>query len=123
MSQVVYVVDDDTVLRTAYAAAIHKLGYEVETGADGLQAREMVNKSKPALLLLDMLMPNLDGIGYLKELRADDKNSDVRVVVVSNFESIPEETSNLGIERFISKLSHPPEAVAAAVDDIIKGTK
>jgi CheY-like chemotaxis protein len=119
MSQVIYIIDDDTVLRTAYAAELHKLGYEVETGSDGNEAKQMIAKSKPALILLDMLMPNLDGIGFLKEFRQDPSNDDVKVVVASNFESMPEATE-LNVSKYLSKLSHTPDAVAAAVDEVMK---
>jgi two-component system chemotaxis response regulator CheY len=119
MSQLIYVIDDDTALRTAYAAGLHKLGYEVETGVDGLEAQKLVAKAKPNLILLDMLMPNLDGIGFLKELRSDPANGAIKVVVVSNFESMPE-ASELDISKYISKLQYTPDAVAAKVDELLK---
>ncbi|HSX41635.1 MAG TPA: response regulator [Candidatus Saccharimonadales bacterium] len=116
----VYVVDDDTGLRTAYSAALSKLGHEVETASDGLEGQKLLAKGAPDLLLLDMLMPNLDGIGLLREIRSDDKNKDLKVVVVSNFESMPE-ASELGVLKYISKLQHNPEDVASQVDKLIKG--
>lgn len=117
----VYVVDDDTGLRTAYAAALSKLGHEVETGADGVEGQKMLAKAKPDLLLLDMLMPNLDGIGLLREMRSDPSNKEIKVVVVSNFESMPE-AAELGVIKYMSKLQHSPEAVADAIDKLLKGT-
>jgi CheY-like chemotaxis protein len=119
MPQLVYVVDDDTALRTAYAAGLHKLGFEVETAADGLLALELLKKQMPDLILLDMLMPNLDGIGFLKQLRAEKGNEAIKVVVVSNFESMSEAT-DLDVTKYMSKLQHGPDAVAAAVGDILK---
>jgi two-component system alkaline phosphatase synthesis response regulator PhoP len=119
MTSLVYVIDDDTVARTAYAAALHKLGYQVETGSDGLEAQQLVAKARPALILLDMLMPNLDGIGFLKEFRRDEANAAVKVVVVSNFESMPE-AAELGVSKYLSKVTHTPEAVAASVDEVLK---
>ncbi len=120
MAELIYVADDDTGLRTAYAAALHKLGYEVETASDGLEALNLVKKRKPNVILLDMLMPNLDGIGFLKALRADKANDDVIVIVVSNFESMPE-ANDYNVVKYLSKLQHDPEAVASRVADIIGG--
>jgi two-component system chemotaxis response regulator CheY len=120
MAKLVYVIDDDTVLRTAYAAALHKLGYNVETAVDGLEGQDLLTKAKPDLIVLDMLMPNLDGLGFLKALRKDDKHKDVRVVVVSNFESMPE-TEGMGVEKYLSKLQYGPDAIAAQVDRILQG--
>ncbi len=116
----VYVLDDDTALRTAYAAALSRLGYDVQTGSDGLKGQELMKVKRPDLILLDMLMPNLDGVGFLKSLRADAANDGVTVVVVSNFESMPD-TKDLDVTKYLSKMQNPPEAVAAAVDKILQG--
>lgn len=118
MAELVYVADDDTGLRTAYAAALHKLGLEVETAADGLEALALVKKAKPTAILLDMLMPNLDGIGFLKQLRADAANDPIKVIVVSNFESMPE-ANDFNVAKYLSKLQHGPDEVAARVADIV----
>ena len=116
----VYVVDDDTVLRTAYAAAIHKQGFDIETASDGLEAQKLVAKQKPDAILLDMLMPNMDGITFLQGLRKDPTNSSVKVVISSNLESLPE-TSSLEVSKYLSKLTHDPDAIAAAVAEVING--
>jgi CheY-like chemotaxis protein len=120
MSKLVYVIDDDTALRTAYAAAVHTLGHEVETGSDGLEAKALVAKKAPDLILLDMLMPNMDGLTFLAELRQNAAFAPVKVVIVSNFETMPE-ISDLQVSKYLSKVSHTPEAVAATVDSILKG--
>ncbi len=116
----VYVVDDDTALRTAYTAALHKLGYDVDTGVDGLEARALMQQGLPDLLLIDMLMPNLDGIAFLREFRSDPANLNVKVVVVSNMELL-EDAHDLQITRYMSKIQFTPEAVAYAIDTILKG--
>lgn len=118
-AQTVYIIDDDTALRTAYAAALSKLGYKTDIGVDGLEGLELLKKGQPALILLDMLMPNLDGIGFLKKLRSDEANNDIPVVVVSNFESMPE-ADQLGVAKYMSKIQNTPEAIAAAVDGLLK---
>lgn len=117
----VYVIDDDTALRTAYAASLSRLGYQVATAMDGVEGQNLIKQATPTLILLDMLMPNLDGIGFLKKLREDDKYRNVKVVVVSNFESVPE-TGELGVAKYLSKMQYAPDAVAAAVDTILKAS-
>lgn len=118
-SSTVFVIDDEMALRTAYAAALSKLGYTVKTASDGIEGQALMKTVTPSLILLDMLMPNLDGVGFLKQLREDDANKDVKVVVVSNFESLPA-AEGLGVEKYLSKMQNTPEAVAAAVDRILK---
>lgn len=118
-AKVVYVVDDDTGLRTAYAAALSRLGYEVEVANDGVEALKLIEaKGKPALILLDLLMPNLDGIGLLKQLRAEPATKDIKVVIASAFDEMPEATV-LGVTKFVSKADNDPDAVAALIDDLL----
>ncbi len=118
-TKTVYVIDDDTALRTAYTAAISGLGYQVESASDGLEAQKLVKQQQPDLIVLDMLMPNLDGMSFLKELRSDAKNDAIQVVVVTNFEAMPEAT-DLGVVKYMSKLHHDPDGVAAEVDSILQ---
>ncbi len=116
----IYVIDDDTALRTAYAAALSAKGYTVKTAADGLEGEALVAAGAPDLIILDMLMPNLDGKGFLRELRSNPANQSVQVVVVSNFESAPE-LENLQVSKYLSKMQNNPEAVAATVDGLLQG--
>lgn len=114
----IYVVDDDTGLRTAYAAALSKLGYKVETATDGLQATTLLEQGVPDLILLDMLMPNMDGLSFMRQLRADPQYDEVKVIVASNFESMPEATE-LRVTKYISKLQCEPEEVASIIHQIL----
>jgi CheY-like chemotaxis protein len=120
-AKTIHVIEDDTALRTAYSAALSQLGYQTKTASDGLKGQELLKSDRPDLILLDMLMPNLDGMGYLESLRADPANADIKVVVVSNFESMPE-VEGLHVAKYLSKMENPPEAVAAAVDKILQAS-
>lgn len=120
-STVAYVIDDDTALRTAYASSLHKLGMQVETGADGLEAKEMIQKSSPDVILLDMLMPNLDGMGFLHYLREHKKYDEVKVVVASNFPIMPD-LSGLQVAKFLPKQKYTPDQIAEEVAAIVEAS-
>jgi two-component system chemotaxis response regulator CheY len=64
----ILVVDDDDAIRDTIAEILELEGYPVERAADGLQALEVVERVTPALVLLDMRMPVLDGWGFAQEL-------------------------------------------------------
>lgn len=115
----IFVIDDDAALRAAYGAALVRLGYKVELAADGNEGLDLMKKGKPALIVLDLFMPNLDGFGFLKQLRAEGANTDIKVVIVSNFELMPE-VSRLGVSQYVSKTNNGPEEVAAMVDHLLK---
>lgn len=117
-AKLIYVVDDDTGLRTAYAAALSKLGYRVETAMDGLEAQKLMEKTVPDLILLDMLMPNMDGLTFLRSMRADQKFTEVKVIVASNFESMPE-ANDYNVSKYISKLQHEPDDIASTIHQLL----
>jgi two-component system chemotaxis response regulator CheY len=115
----IYVIDDDTALRTAYAAALSAMGYSVKMAADGVEGQALMAVAVPDLIILDMLMPNLDGQGFLEALHSNPDHQNIKVVIVSSFEMAPE-LGGLGVTRYLSKMQNPPEAVAAAVDQLLR---
>ncbi len=117
----IFVIDDDMGLRTAYTASLSKLGYDVESAIDGSEVDKLLAHATPDLILLDMLMPNMDGMSFLKEFRTDEKYKDVKVVVASNFESTPE-ANDLNVTKYLSKIENEPEQIAAIIHQIMGGT-
>jgi two-component system chemotaxis response regulator CheY len=75
------VVDDSAVVRKVARRILEKLGFEVREAADGQQALEAVRAEMPRAVLLDRNMPVLDGIGFLKALRAEYGPDDPVVVM------------------------------------------
>lgn len=67
----VLVVDDQAVFREPIAAALKVAGYEASEAADGAEALEAMRSVKPDLVLMDVAMPNMDGLTALREMRAD----------------------------------------------------
>jgi len=118
-AKTVYVIDDDSALSAAYSLALSNLGYTVRAASDGVEGVALLKNGLPAAILLDILMPNLDGYNFLKQLRADPAAKDVKVIVVSNFEA-PLGIEKLGVAKYLSKMQNSPEAVAAVVDRLLK---
>lgn len=80
----VLVVDDDEGIRTVMAEILELLGYEVGVAADGQAAIDLLAAGlEPGAILLDMMMPRMDGWTFLSRIRADPKFREVPVVVVS----------------------------------------
>ncbi len=77
----VLVVDDDPMIREVVAQALEFEGYTVESAANGLEALAAIEQERPAVVLLDMRMPVLDGWGFARELRA--RGHDVPIVVMT----------------------------------------
>jgi len=89
----ILVVDDDPDMRLAIASVLSSCSYEVIEACDGQEALRKVKEEKPDLMLLDLLMPEMDGFAVVKELRDSQKKGypDVPILVIS---SVREEASH-----------------------------
>jgi signal transduction histidine kinase/AraC-like DNA-binding protein len=96
----VLIVDDDSATRDLYRRLIERAlpGYSIRTAGDGRSAIELLNHERPALVILDLVMPGVDGFGVLEWMRADPRLSSVPVVVVSGHTPTFEQ---------IARLNHP----------------
>ena len=79
----ILVADDDPALQDFLGVALESVGFTVLVALDGVRACELAEAAPPALILLDLLLPKLDGYGVLLRLRAHEVTRRVPVVVVS----------------------------------------
>lgn len=79
----ILVVDDDRTILQLYRTALVIDGFQVETADDGISALRRIDEQCPDLVVLDLQLPNLDGVSVLSELRAHSDTWGVPVVVVT----------------------------------------
>ena len=117
----VLVVEDDPSVRGLLHTLLSAEGYDVATASDGLAGLVKATASKPALVLLDLMMPDLGGVRVLEELRDDPELSDIPVIVVTGkVDAVPGMRALLGDDNVFVK----PFAVAellARVGDVTGG--
>ena len=77
------IVDDDPVVRRMLQLTFEAEGFEVVTAADGVEALAAVRGERPAILVLDIMMPKLDGMKVMRELKADDDLRNIPVILLS----------------------------------------
>jgi len=107
----ILITDDERNIRLMIRTALEAEGYAVEEAADGREALEMIERTSPDMILLDLNMPVLDGMGVLERLR-DDGGSAVRpkVIVLTAYGSIPAAVrAQLGAVDFVEKPVTPDE--------------
>ena len=80
----IMIVEDDEFLRALTAKRLEKEGYEVKVALDGDHALEAIKEAKPDLILLDLLLPGLNGFEVLKKVRAESDLKAIPVIVFSN---------------------------------------
>lgn len=121
-SHKVLLVEDEEVVRKIFAEALDKRGYDVVEAADGKQAMELWIKEQPDLVLLDILLPEMDGFQLLKTMREypSPHHSDTPVVVITNLykRSDVMKASKYSIEQFMVKANHTTEEVMQRIDDV-----
>ena len=109
--QKILVVDDDAHIRDVVCFALRRAGYQTVQAANGLAALDQVARERPALVVLDILMPELDGTDVCRRLRA---HSDVPVIFLSSKEEEIDRILGLelGADDYVVKPFSPGELVA-----------
>lgn len=113
----VLIVEDHDALRRGYRTILTAAGHEVFEAWDGEEALEQAERANPDVILLDLLMPNMDGLQFLREYDLKKRHPNVAVVIFSN-SSAPErvqEALDLGARRFLIKAVITPKEIVKIV--------
>jgi class 3 adenylate cyclase len=105
----ILVVDDDPINRRLLARALDALGHAVLTAADGREALAVLRASEPDVVLLDIVMPEMDGVTVLEQIKADPALRSVPVIMVSALEDVAGviRCIELGAEDYLPKPFDP----------------
>ncbi len=116
----ILVVEDDPSLNEAYKMILESSGHITRTAHDGKEALRLVGEQEPDIIFLDLRMPVMDGIEFLKEYQPKKLHKHVKVIVFSNYDMQQEvdEAYDLGAERYVLKAWASPKELLKLVDDI-----
>lgn len=122
MAHKILIVEDEISLSDAYHMLLKQAKYDVQVAHDGKEALEKAEAHQPDLILLDLRMPVLDGVGFLKEYDLVNKHPNVKVIVFSNYDMQDEidEAYRLGAERYILKAWASPREILNLVKDALQ---
>ncbi|MEM7582289.1 MAG: response regulator [Acidobacteriota bacterium] len=120
----VLVVDDDPDLRAMVRKLLEEQGCTVVEAENGLAALRQVAESPPSLILLDLIMPQLDGFGFMSQLRKNPALSSIPVVVLTAMDIGPEETARLngGVEQILQKGAFSLDELKAEIRTLARGS-
>ncbi len=107
----VLVVDDSDVLRKITVFNLKKLGMEVEEAIDGIDGLEKMRSWRPDVVILDIMMPRMDGFTVLREMKKDDMIKDIPVIVLTAKGGQDDEqiAISLGAKRVMTKPFSPTQ--------------
>lgn len=113
----VLLVEDDPQLNLTYAILLKKEGYAVDHAFNGQEALDKLTLFKPMLILLDIRMPRMDGIEFLRQARLPVTHPGIRTIVFSNMEQADqlEEAMSLGAHAHVLKSSLSPSGLAELI--------
>lgn len=101
----ILIVDDSNTNVVLLEAILNSRGYDIQTAYNVNEAQEMLSRERPALILLDLLMPRVSGYQFLDRLKKDTQYRDIPVIVVSAVADAPNirKTFELGAVDYIEK--------------------
>jgi len=117
----VVIVEDDIPLAEMYKFKLDGAGYICEIALDGAAGLELIKNSKPDLVLLDLMLPQMTGSEVLKHIRSSDWGKNIKVIVLTNVSEAeaPDELNKLGIEKYLVKANHTPSQVIEFVNQAL----
>lgn len=124
VQQKIVIVEDNFSLADIYKTRLELVGYKCMVAHDGLAALDLIEREKPNLVLLDLMVPRIAGDEILRRMRATDWGKDIRVFVISNLneEDAPVGLRDLGIEGYAVKVGLTDDDIDKLVDNIFKPT-
>ena len=116
------IVEDDQAISQMYRIKFEAEGYAVETAENGKLGLEMVEKIKPDIVLLDLMMPEMNGDEMLEKMRQTEWGKHIKVIILTNVgeQEAPEALKHLDVSAFIVKADMTPKQVAELVKEQIK---
>lgn len=115
-------VEDDTFLAGMYVTKLTMDGFKTELATDGKTGLEKAKKGKPDLILLDVLLPKMNGFDVLKELKADATTKSIPVILLTNLGQKADVVKglDLGAVDYLIKAHFMPSEVVAKIKEILK---
>ena len=122
----ILLVDDDPLIIRMYQVKLSNDGYDVDVAANGEEALIAVRKHKPDLILLDLMMPKMNGVETLQELRADELTRNIKVLILTNLEDKGggnlEKAKKMGALDYLIKAEIDLKTLSEKVKSILGGS-
>lgn len=118
----ILIVEDESALNEAYQLILKQAGYNIATAFNGNEALEIIKKFDPDIILLDLRMPHMDGVEFLRHYKLKEKHPDVKVIIFSNYDMQKEidEAYKLGAHRYILKTWASPKELLQIIQSTLE---
>lgn len=119
----ILLVEDEDFIRELYTRQLTKVGFLVKSAPDGQTGLNMLKAETFDLLLLDIMLPGMNGLQLLREFKTQNPNSSMITILLTNLgqESVIKEGFELGAQSYLIKASYTPDQVVNEVKNALYG--
>ncbi|HNT30329.1 MAG TPA: response regulator [bacterium] len=117
----ILIVEDDLFIRELYKKQLEMAGYRIDEAVDGMEGREKIFAQDYDLVLLDIMLPRMNGLDLLENVKAEPTKKHIPVIILSNLgqDSVVEKGLSLGAENFIVKADITPVEMLHIIEEKI----
>ena len=126
MSKNILVVEDDTNLRNILSESLKREGYKVSEAKNGEEGLALALSKRPELILLDIVLPSMDGVSVLGQIREDESwGKNVKVIMLTNLNDSQSVAAcmELGVHNFLVKADWTIEDIMETIKDELKSAR
>lgn len=120
----ILLIEDDNLMIRMYQRKLKADGYEIEVALNGEEGLERVKTFNPDLVLLDIMMPKMNGLQVLEKMKADDEIKNIPVILLTNLsgsDADKDKGLELGAVAYLVKSNMKPDEVIAKVKEVLAG--
>ena len=120
----ILIIEDDKFLLKAYSIKLRKEKFSVILATNGASGLELAEKENPSLIILDLMLPKMNGFEFLKKIKSDEKLKDIPIIVISVLgqKTDQERAIKLGAEKYLIKTDHTLEEIIKNINNILINT-
>src|SRR5215469_13380912 len=117
----ILITEDDALMAEIYRDSFEKEGFSAEIASDGAVAIQRLKGNPPDLVLLDLMMPNVNGVEVLKHIRAQESTRSLPVIVMSNAlaGNLGQQAASAGATRLFAKNACGPKRLVKEVREVL----
>lgn len=119
----ILIIEDDAFIRDIYSVRFGQEGYQIDIAENGVEALKKLKKTIPDIILLDMVMPYMDGTETLKNIKKNDRLKNIPVIMLTNVSEKEkvDESIESGVKEYLIKSHFTPSEVVEKVSSLLNG--
>ena len=121
----ILIIEDDFFIRDIYLRQFNKEGFEVDSAENGPDGLVKAVEQQPSAILLDIMLPGMNGLQLLREFKTQNPNSKMITILLTNLgqEAVIKEGFELGAQAYLIKASYTPDQVVSEVKSALFGNQ